>query len=297
MPAERSLIRPIPPERQADRSWNVRIDDREIASVASVVIASDRFGTLTYGLTQAGYDGWSFREAGGGVVILPYVWHGDELWVGLVRQDRPNQGGLVLNAPRGFVAPHESHAAGAAREFAEETGMRCAADRIAALGGEPANPNSAFFETVRAGQGVHFYAVGLTSDDVEVLPAGLRVRSHLISRDAVSAKAWPEQIVDTVLVPWWEAATISDMFTNAAVARLCAFLHRRREVMVHPGRGAEAGAGANGAAARAAATTSWPTPRRMPSPDIGTPAKSWTPARSSSPIRGSMRSTCARRRP
>lgn len=257
MPADPSLIRPIPPERQTDRSWNVRIDDREIASVASVVIASDRFGTLSYGLTQAGYDGWSFREAGGGgVVILPYVWQGEELWVGLVRQDRPNQGGIVLNAPRGFVAQHETHAAGAAREFVEETGMGCAVDRIAPLGGEPANPNSAFFETVRAGHGVRFYAVALTSDDVELLPAGLRVRSHMVSRDPVVAEPWPEWIEDTVFVPWWEAATISDMFTNAAVARLCAFLHREREATVRSGGCAEVAPGASGTAARAAATTS-----------------------------------------
>jgi MYXO-CTERM domain-containing protein len=50
-------------------------------------------------------------------------------------------------------------------------------------------------------------------------------------------------------------------------------------------------------ARRSAAPTSWPSPRRTPRADIGTPAKSCTPARASAVRRGSMRSTVGRPRP
>jgi ADP-ribose pyrophosphatase YjhB (NUDIX family) len=222
-------MRPIPPEYQASRSWRVHVDGNEIAAVASVVITSDRFGTLSYGLTPLGHDGWSFREAGGGgVVILPYVWHDDELWIGLVRQDRPNQGGSVLNAPRGFIDAGESHDHGAARELAEEMAITWAAERVVRLDGELANPNSAFFETPHGTSGVHFYAIKLSPEELEVSQGRLCIRADLISRDRASAAMQDEQITDIAFLRWWEAATLADMFTNAAVARLCAFLHRNR---------------------------------------------------------------------
>jgi len=220
-------MRPISPEHQASRSWRVYVNDEEIAEVASVTITSDRFGTVRYGLTRLGYDGWSFREAGGGgMVVLPYVWHDSELWVGVVRQERPNQSGSVLNAPRGFVDAHETHEQGAARELAEETAITWPADRVIGLEGEPANPNSTFFETA-PGRGVHFYGVRVSPDELDTSADVPHIRADLISGHRAYAAARDERITGVAFIRWWEAATLADMFTNAAVARLCAFLCRQ----------------------------------------------------------------------
>ncbi len=219
-PQYRSLTRPLPTDARA--RWRVEVDGVELPHVRHVVIEHPSFGTLSYGLTAAGHDGWSFHEqGGGGSVILPFASLEGELFVGVIEQLRPHQGGLVLHAPRGFLDPGEAHADAARRELLEETGLAVSTDALFELPGAPANPNSAFFETAGEGEGVRFY--GLELPDRLLVGSGGRRGLH---PDAVSdARAarrsrLAEQIGAVCFVPWHEASRLSDMFTVAAVARL-----------------------------------------------------------------------------
>jgi hypothetical protein len=105
------------------RSWRLTIDGR-VEQVASLSLEDPRFGTLSYGMSEQGYNTWSFHEnGGGGVVTVPFTFREGGLLVGVVEQLRPNQGGSVLNVPRGFLDPDEESAHAAARELSEETGL------------------------------------------------------------------------------------------------------------------------------------------------------------------------------
>jgi ADP-ribose pyrophosphatase YjhB (NUDIX family) len=220
-----SITKPVPPDHQRGRSWRVSVDGRAAEPVASVVIEHERLGRLTYGETPLGYDGWSFRElGGGGVVVVPFTLSGGQLFVGVVRQVRPNQGGEVWNAPRGFLDPGEDHAAAALRELAEEMGLR--SDDVVRLPGEPGNPNSAFFETWGPGEGIGFFAVEVDAALTQRGPAGeLGFRPGVLGDDEQARRSrMAESISHAVFLPWHEAAGLADMMTNAAVARLLARL-------------------------------------------------------------------------
>lgn len=68
-----SILVPIPAKRQKDRNWNVILDGRPIPHVETLTIDHPTLGTLTYGDTPAGHDGWTFHETGGGgAVTLPF---------------------------------------------------------------------------------------------------------------------------------------------------------------------------------------------------------------------------------
>jgi ADP-ribose pyrophosphatase YjhB (NUDIX family) len=213
-------------EDQRNRRWQVLLDDQPIEKVGRLIIHAESFGTLAYGKTPAGYDGWNFREiGGGGVVILPFTEQESRLLVGVTSQYRYNQGGEVWNAPRGFLDIGETHDNAAKRELNEETGYT-AADLID-LGGQPANPNSAFFDTATAGEGSRFYALRISESDLEVRDGVLRFAAGLVDLgEKAILNRLSERIGDTFFIPWQEAARLSDMFTNAAVSRLLAYLDR-----------------------------------------------------------------------
>ena len=59
------LLRPIASSEQPQRKWEVRLDGEPVPA-ASLVEVRSRYGVLRYGWTAGGYDGWSFREPGGG---------------------------------------------------------------------------------------------------------------------------------------------------------------------------------------------------------------------------------------
>jgi len=221
-----SLIVPLPEESLPRRGWKLVVDGVELREVRHMVLAHREYGAVAYGLTPGGYDGWAFREpAGGGVVIVPFVVMSGELLVGVVEQARPLQGGMVLNAPRGFVHYEERHLDGARRELAEETGLELSNDDLVRLPGSPANPNSAFFET-GAGGGVEFFAAPLSPGMLAAGAGGWRLAADLASNARRSSEQQAEKIEGLRFVPWTEAATLGDMFTNAAVARLLAWRHQ-----------------------------------------------------------------------
>lgn len=221
--ARKSLIKPIP---AVPRDWKVSVDGVLLPRTNSVVIDHPKIGTLTYGETPQGYDGWAFHEeGGGGSVVLPFVILKDELFVAVVLQDRPNQGGKVLNAPRGFLDPGEDRCLGAARELAEEVGLRPSPSSIFALPGTPGNPNSTFFETWDEGEGVTFFGIEVAEDQVAYISETLCFKPGALDRSPPAKhKQLVEKIFRAQFMTWMEAAKLGDLFTNAAVARLLVHL-------------------------------------------------------------------------
>lgn len=141
------------------RGWRTFVDGEE-RPVSTIQLVS-KFGTLTYGLRPEGYDGWVFREeGGGGAVTLPFTrTPKGELLVGLLLEKRANMGDKpVWCAIGGFVDPGETHKEAQAREAAEESGLDAVKAMI--LAGVPANSNRGFFVAdASVDEGVHAYGM------------------------------------------------------------------------------------------------------------------------------------------
>jgi ADP-ribose pyrophosphatase YjhB (NUDIX family) len=215
-----TLITNIPDEKQAKRGWTVKVNDVPLERVTKIELHNPNFGTLAYGQTVPGYDGWSFHElGGGGAVVLPYACIDQQWYVGLVEQNRHNQGGKVLNAPRGFLNPGESHFKAASRELAEEMSLRGAPEL---LPGQGVNPNSAFFETAQPGEGVKFYAMKVSASALEQVDGVWRFKKGALAAESADTKAQKvaEQILGACFVPLKDATSVGDMFTVAGVGRL-----------------------------------------------------------------------------
>lgn len=148
------------------RGWTVKVNGKVVDHVSEVEISHPRFGALNYGSVKGLYDSWCFVEfGGGGVVTIPFVRLGPgihDVYIGLVDQARINQGGRVLNVPRGFIDPNEKHFEAAQRELQEETGLSDLRSMLFAFDDhQPANPNSTFFITNGENEGVVFHALQL----------------------------------------------------------------------------------------------------------------------------------------
>lgn len=220
----RSLIVPIPVERQAFRTWTVKVNNSILKDVFLLEIEDPKFGQVTYGLSKAGHDGWSFRDVGGAVTI-PFSIIEKQLFVGVVKQLRHNQGGYVWNVPRGFVDFGETLNSTASRELFEESGYKAGKDRIVNLEGEPGNCNSSFFETPDDSNAVRFFAVEINPNELIESDFGFRIRPENIENGEADKNSRAAEMIDeTRLIPWHEAAHLSDMFSNSAVARLLAYL-------------------------------------------------------------------------
>ncbi|MDC0742942.1 NUDIX domain-containing protein [Polyangium mundeleinium] len=225
-----TLLKPITAERQPARGWQVRVNGALLQDVSLLILEHGDIGTLTYGDTPAGYDSWAFRHACGGVVILPFCFIDDALVVGLVREHRFNQGGDVWNAPRGFLERGESAEDGAIRELSEETGYEFSGRGLVSLPGPRGNPNSAFFDTRSEDRGMAFFALEVSRDELERDEKGYVFREGRVDRsEAALQHRVAEQIGDVHFLRWEEAACVGDMFTNAIVARLLAWLRSHDE--------------------------------------------------------------------
>lgn len=219
-----SLIIPIPAERQDSRTWTVKINNNILTDIFLLEIEDPRFGQVTYGLSKAGHDGWSFRDVGGAVTI-PFSIIEKQLFVGVVKQLRHNQGGYVWNIPRGFIDFGETLDSTASRELFEESGYKADKNRVIKLEGEAGNCNSSFFETPDDSNAVHFFAVEIDPNELIESDLGFRIRPESIENGEADKKSRAAEMIDeTRLIPWQEAARLGDMFSNASIARLLAFL-------------------------------------------------------------------------
>ena len=207
-------LKPIPQDKK--HNWKVRINGEE-QSVALIEISS-QYGTLTYGLRPEGYDGWAFREqGGGGSVTVPYTRTPDGmLLVGLLPEKRDNMGAdPVLCVMGGFIKPGETHDQAQIREAADEGGIDAAASK--ALPGKPSNSNRAFFVAdAAADEGVHAYGLFIPFSWLAV------DGEHLKLKDAALLPAF-KKASDLCFFPWKDAIGQSpDALALAAIAQLLA---------------------------------------------------------------------------
>lgn len=232
------IIRPLTAEEEKKRGWRVEltIGDGNISDITALTsglrLYNEKMGIeIRYGMRAEGYDGILFHEpSGGGSVLIPYVIHEGELYIGLVEERRKNMGGNVLDAPGGFIDPGETPFETATREFEEETGATADKNKVIDLNEyyEPANSNRAIVDTSRKGEGAHFYAIEFTKEQVE-LSANLELGVPILlfkkgSIKPVENNKGAEKIFGCRFYPWHIAATRSDMFANAMFSRLAAHL-------------------------------------------------------------------------
>ncbi len=207
------LIQPIPTEMK--NPWVVAIDGNPVQA-REIRISNPQFGTLSFGQRPEGTIGWIWKEVGGGGVgIVPYVVQNARLFIGMINQERPCQGGMVWNIPRGFLDPKLTHFETAVGESEEELGINVG-ERLAPLLGLPANSNSTFFDTTDPGAGFNYYFFKVLPEEVEGDPPVFR--KSLFRPKSIIA----ERIVSSRFFPWFEAATVADQFSNVGVARLIA---------------------------------------------------------------------------
>jgi len=222
--SEKKILTPIPDERQASRGWSLTIDGELVPKVHELTLTNIRFGTLRYGSLNGLYDCWCYHENGGGdAVIIPFCFIKEKLYVGVVEQNRPFAGGKVLNIPRGFLQMDESLIEGGYREATEELGVDVRG-RIFQLPGSPGNCNSTFFNTAQAHEGDRFLCVRFVDTDLEACSD--RIGYYKFRSENNPLNEAGEHISGCFFIPWQEAATVSDLYTNAAVARLLVFLKR-----------------------------------------------------------------------
>ena len=227
----KTILKSIPQGHK--RGWALTVNGQTVPEVENFTLENPAFGTLTYGLQPAGYDGWTFHEnGGGGSVIVPHFLSNGEVYVGLLTEERPTQGGLVLNLPRGFIEIGETHFQAAQREAGEEMSLKETTKRpLSELLGTPANPNSAFFESWGLGEGVRFFGLRFEESDIVRNGDELTLNASLLqpTSDQVKQKALLEKIVGKArFVPWHTAILCSDMFTVAGTGRLMGSLRSSR---------------------------------------------------------------------
>jgi len=193
------------------RGWSLIVDGFELRSSR---------GSLFYGKSPSGnWDQWSFHEAGGGgSVTVPFALVEGSVYIGVVRQPRPLQDRLnpVLNIPRGFLDPGETHFQAAERESIEELGIKATFQ----LPGDPANPNSTFFETWDEGEGVRFFGLELNQSLLVADGNEYLLNPQLVKPVSKSG----EGIMGARFISWQKAAMLGDLFTRGGVASLIGHL-------------------------------------------------------------------------
>lgn len=219
------------PEAQTRRGWRLEINGKEFEEpIESARLFNSRLGVeVQYGQRPEGYDGPVLKEPGGGEsVTIPYYVHEDNLYIGVVEEARPTctdgTNERVLNVPRGFLTPGETHFETAKRELAEEAGYEPLEKRIVQLNGEPLNPNSTFFVTGK-NKGVRMYGVQVYGFEVSATKSSEdpSEREFQFDKEVIKpASRIGERIGGSKFIHWTKAASQIDMFTAAGVARILA---------------------------------------------------------------------------
>jgi len=219
-------------EAQAKRGWEVLINGEKVDTpIQTVTLVNQRMQVeVDYGQRPEGFDGPVLKEpGGGGSVIVPYVIHEGQLYIAVVEEKRPTMtDGVplpVLNVPRGFLDPNETHFETAKRELAEETGYVPLEKRIKEVEGDPMNPNSTFFVTGKD-KGVRVFSAHVLNEETKVSNSSEDSTEieFEFDPDVIRAKEGASKIADRVMhsrfIHWTKAVKLGDMFTNSAVARL-----------------------------------------------------------------------------
>lgn len=182
---------------------------------------------VVYGEDPMHYDGFVFHErGGGGSVILPFTEIDDALYVGLIEQmrylmsDEP-----VLNAVAGMLEAGKSHFQTAEQELKHELGYVA---QPVLLPGEPANPNSTWFETNFEGEGIRFFAIRVSPDVLEYVDGRLCFKQGVLQPSdkdlSDRERKLAEKILGAKFLPWTMVAELGDMKTLSAITRLMAYL-------------------------------------------------------------------------
>lgn len=208
------------------RGWEVQIDGQPV-DASSLVITNSNLGVnVSYGMRPEGYDGVVIRErGGGGSVTVPYTRVDDELYVGMVLEERKTIGSYVWNVPRGFLDAGERHEDAAVRELQEETGAQAKTYGSIILLASGINANSAFFDTNsqpnEPNAGVRFYALEVDGSALEPTNNGYKFRENI---PPVDPSRTAERIVTARFKPLHEAMNTNDMFSLAAIGCLVTHL-------------------------------------------------------------------------
>jgi 8-oxo-dGTP pyrophosphatase MutT (NUDIX family) len=218
------LITPITEETDA-KEWKVTVDGEE-RKVRHLVLENPKLGILSFGCRPEGTVGWIWEEvSGGGAGIILYAILEEKLFIGLIVEERRTiKGGQTENIPRGFSEPGATRHETAAREGKEELGLPDLEKRLEVLRGEPANSNSAFFDTSTGG-GCCYYGLYILPSELQRVPEVsqsdppvYQFREELFNPHSTAG----ERILGCNFFPWDKAATVADTFSNAGTARLLA---------------------------------------------------------------------------
>lgn len=229
--AQEYKVSPIPkePEAQEKRGWRLELNGQEIKEPIEVFsLRHTKMGVeIAYGQRQEGFDGPVLKEpGGGGAVTIPYFMDNGELYVAMAEEARPTctdgKPEKVLNVPRGFLDPGQTHFETAKKELLEETGYEPIERRIVELPGKPMNPNSTFFVTGHD-KGVRMYGVRVYDFEInETNPAvNPTDREYQFDKSVLKPTSKVgEKISGSKFVHWTKAVQEIDMFSAAAVARI-----------------------------------------------------------------------------
>jgi len=231
----KKIITPIPPELPKERRWSVKVNGEEIKDVNFVELHNPKVHTVWYGLHPSGeWAGIGLRtHGGGGVALIPFFEYNGEIFIGLIKQNRPyqDQESPVLNIPRNHCRPEEDHAAAAQRiysDFFEPALKRLRVDYRSEIFplGFPVNKDSALFITY-PGDGVYIYGAQISADFGAVLgeikdPKRVMLIVGMNNFDIVNHGLVSDLVQDVCFVHWTSVLQLADGYTNTAVARLLA---------------------------------------------------------------------------
>ncbi|MBU1118751.1 hypothetical protein KKH43_02645 [Patescibacteria group bacterium] len=217
-----TLYKPIPEGQK--RGWK-GVDlttGQEVTLPPLFAMVQDYLGMkIVYGSAGA-YDAPYIEEQGGPVVLGFYI-HKGEIFVTVLKQNRPLMGGVVKNAVRGMKRQDEDPKLAALREQGEEiTGLNNVDPEK--MPGEDVNVNSALFNTVTGG-GVSYWAFELTPDVLEVGDDDIRFK-----KDVKAQSSTVETMMGCELISIWDALTLPCGMTVNAAARLIAYLKEKDQL-------------------------------------------------------------------